>query len=217
MKKIALTFLMFIVVLPTVFATDSPPFRFGLKASPNISWMRPETRDYESEGLRLGFSYGAIADFHLGGNYSLSTGLNITYTGGKLSYPVEEGRKERTYRLQYVELPLAVKMRTQEIGYITYYGKFGFGAGANLRATADDRLANVTEEDVDIKGDTPLMRASLIIGAGIEYSLGGNTALLAGLTFNNGFTNVLQGRNEVSDRKKSAVANYLQVTLGVMF
>ncbi len=217
MKKIVFTFLIMVVVMPTLLASDTPPFRFGLKASPNISWMRPETRDYESQGARMGFSYGAIGDFHLGGNYALSTGLNITYTGGRLSYPVDEGRKERTYKLQYLELPLTVKMRTDEIGYITYYGKFGFGAGANLRATADDRLANITEEDVDIKRDTPLMRASLIIGLGIEYSLGGNTALVGGLTFNNGFTNVLQGRNEVSDRKKSAVSNYLEITFGVMF
>jgi hypothetical protein len=61
------------------------------------------------------------------------------------------------------------------------------------------------------------LRAALIIGIGAEYSLGGKTALLFGVTYNNGFTNNLKGRNTFLNVNPSASANFLQLNLGVMF
>ena len=62
-----------------------------------------------------------------------------------------------------------------------------------------------------------MLRGSLIVGVGVEYSVGGRTALVGGLTFNNGFTNVLKGTNDAVGRKPSAINNFLELTLGVMF
>ena len=50
----------------------------------------------------------------------------------------------------------------------------------------------------------------LIIGGGFQYSLGGNTALVLALIYNNGFTDVLQ------DKEKVALKS-LSLKLGVMF
>ena len=36
------------------------------------------------------------------------------------------GKLDRTYRLQYVNIPILLKMRTNEIGYMTYFGAIGF-------------------------------------------------------------------------------------------
>jgi len=33
---------------------------------------------------------------------------------------------DQSYNLKYVEIPLSLKLRTNEIGYLTYYGNFGF-------------------------------------------------------------------------------------------
>jgi hypothetical protein len=230
MKKIVLTILLGALLVPMGFSND-PGFRFGLKAAPSLSWMRPETRGYESEGVKLGFTYGVISDFSLGEFYAVSTGLQISSFGGKLKFPHRhdtfgDGERTREYSLRYLEIPLLLKMHTQEIGYITYFGQFGFSPGMNLRAYADDRSRyqpigaspiTITDDEVDIKGETPFFRLALVVGLGMEYSLGGRTALLGGLTFNNGFTNVLKGNNPVTGRKQSAVTNYLELTLGVMF
>ena len=33
--------------------------------------------------------------------------------------------KERKYKINYVNIPLILKMKTKEIGYFTYFGEFG--------------------------------------------------------------------------------------------
>lgn len=225
MKKFAVSFLLALVLIPAAFPFEAPAVRLGLKASPIVSWIRPETRGYLNDGVRIGYSYGFISDFRLGEFYALSTGFNISFLRGALEYEALYGTSQspqwlnRSYFMQYVEVPITIKMHTQEIGFITYFGKIGFGTGLRLRARARDfySVERVTIEVDDIAADTRLLRGSLIIGGGIKYSLGGTTAILAGLTFNNGFTNILKGTNQVTGRTPSAISNYLELTIGVMF
>ncbi|MEE4177972.1 MAG: porin family protein [Bacteroides sp.] len=226
MKKILLSVILLALLAPAAFSLDPSGFRFGLKASPSIAWMRPEISNYTSDGLRIGFAYGFVGDIRLGDFYDFSTGISINMVGGKLVYPyqlsvTEQVNLSRTYKLNYLEIPLTIKMHTQEIGYLTYYGRFGFGFGVNLRSRASDSYESsgdqITIEREDIKSETRLLRGSLIVGLGVEYSLGGRTALVGGLTFNNGFTNVLKGTNDVIGRKPSAINNFLELTFGIMF
>lgn len=231
MKKIALSFsLLLIVTALWAQPAGGPGFRLGLKASPTMAWLKPETEDYNREGIRLGFSYGLLAEFMLAEQYGFATGIQISYMGGKLVFPIEEvvdaelfREKERVYRLQNLEIPLTLKMKTREIGYNTYFAQFGFGGSINLKSTADDIFytadgsSSISRNDIDIGGDIPLLRVSMILGAGTEYSLGGNTSLVAGITFNNGFTNILKGENQVSGRKQVARSNFLELTLGILF
>ncbi|TVQ10299.1 MAG: PorT family protein [Bacteroidetes bacterium] len=230
MKKIA--FILFIAFAFTAKTeVRSQNFRLGLKGSPSLAWFKSETDNYDSEGVRLGFSYGLISEFVLAEQYNFATGINITYFGGKLSYPVGDQNDpgvalpmvERTYRIQNLEVPLTLKMKTREIGYNTYFAKFGFGGSVNLTAKANDKFYNPANSntdqvnDIDIKGDTPLFRVSMILGLGMEHSLGGTTALIGGLTFNNGFTNILKGKDDISGRNRQARANYLELSIGVIF
>ncbi len=230
MKKIA-----FILLIAFVFTAKtevrSQGFRLGLKGSPSIAWFKSETNNYESEGVRLGFSYGLISEFILAEQYTFATGIHVTYFGGKLSYPVGDQNDpnvtlpmvERTYRLQNLEIPLTLKMKTREIGYNTYFAKFGFGGSVNLTAKANDKFyhpsnSNTSQvNDIDIKGDTPLFRVSMILGLGLEHSLGGTTALIGGITFNNGFTNILKGKDYAEVHNQQARANYLELSIGVLF
>ncbi len=226
-------------ILPFLFAlllaaphvqADGSRFVFGMKAAPNISWHRPETRGFERNGATIGFSYGLIADFLFAENYAISSGMHILHTGGKLKYPYKTEEddlivdKRRDYSLRYLEFPLTIKLRTEEVGYVTYFGQFGLGLGFNSKAEADERIPQpdgsvVSRTDVDISDEIRFMRGAMIIGAGLEYSLGGRTSLMAGLVFNNGFSNVLKMENpyDPNASSPSSMVNYLEVTLGVMF
>lgn len=225
MKKIAFILLIaFAFVCQTEVMSQS--FRLGLKGSPSLAWFKSETDNYDSEGVRLGFSYGLLSEFILAEQYTFATGINVTYFGGKLSYQdadVDLPMVERTYRLQNLEVPLTLKMKTREIGYNTYFAKFGFGGSVNLTAKANDKYYNPAnsntdhKDGIDIKGETPLFRVSMILGLGLEHSLGGTTALIGGITFNNGFTNILKGKDALSDRNKQARANYVELSIGVLF
>ncbi|MFZ6051019.1 porin family protein [Halocola ammonii] len=274
MKNIISLSALFIFLTATAFgqSDDYQKFKFGIKLSPNISWMKPKNNDISSEGSLLKAGFGLIADIHFTENYAIGTGVNVSANGGELSfYDVwSEGntkyvvRRNRTYNLQNIEVPLTLKMRTNEIGYITYWGQFGVGLGAHISGRADDEMGFLyeldpetsnenddfyvtsrrdgrTEEDINImdEDDLRLFRLSFIVGAGIEYNLGGTTSIVAGLTFNNGLLNILKGDfvvesdqgNPVFDGVDSntgqlknanmtdldAINNYFELNLGIMF
>ncbi len=225
MKKPIVFFLLFLMSGPLL-ADDDFGFRFGMHISPNLSWFRAETRGYDNRGASPGFSYGLIVDYEFARNYVVTSGLNILNTGGKMRYRyLHEGddtQKRRDYSLRYLEIPLGLKLRTEEMGFMTYYGKFGLGLGFNIRAKADDRIyrevnSTLQIDDEDISEETRFIKAGLIIGGGLEYSLGGMTSLLAGITFHNGFANILDQDNPAVATSPSAMNNYIEFTLGVMF
>ena len=58
----------------------------------------------------------------------------------------------------------------------------------------------------------------MILAAGVEYNLGGSTSLFGALTFNNGFTNVFDFKNNIAPYVAAdAVSNSLDLTIGLMF
>lgn len=220
MKKFSLVFLIACFSFLSASAQQDRPFRFGFTVSPSVSWLSPETRGFVSEGRTLGIGYGLIGDFRLGEFSSILTGVNISHFGGKLSFDDRKFDRvteiERTYKLRYLELPVSIKLKTPEIGYFSYYGQFGVAPGFNLKATGNDSfvVGDAFMQEVDIKNHIPLLRAALVIGLGLEYSLGGRVSLFGGITYNNGFTNNLRGY--VLDRKPSANANYVMLNLGLV-
>ncbi len=220
-------------------------FQLGLQLSPNVSWLKTQSENAESEGSKFGFSYGIIGDFNIAENYAVSTGIIILSTGGKMSYPdatvLDVGGTPTTFggvtdadiSLKYIEIPLTLKLKTNEIGYMTYYGQFGFSLGVNYDAEADidfeypGGTGALSQESVDFKDEINLLRAGLVVGLGAEYNLSGNTSILMGLTFNNGFTNILsedgydadQNGNGTGSRNKDfkAINNIITLNVGVLF
>ncbi|MGM0573647.1 MAG: porin family protein [Bacteroidota bacterium] len=222
MKKFSALLLMVLLSTP-IFAGD---FVFGLKAAPGLSWFRTETRGYDNDGVGLAFSYGLMLDYSFAENYAVSSGINIQRSGGSMNYPyIHEGEltnKRSDYKFRYLELPLTLKLRSTEVGYMTYYGQFGMGVGFNTSAKADQHIrisddSTLRHDDVDVTDQTKFLHAALILGAGIEYNLGGRTNLLAGLQFHNGFANVLDVENEAVNTTPSAVSNRVLLVLGVVF
>lgn len=224
---------------PTVNAQDEVGARFGIKLAPNMAWLRPDVKGVKNDGSKLGYTFGLNMEFPIGssGNYRFATGLFLNNVGGKITqdyvYKETPTGPELTkalaqdMTLRYIELPLTLKLMTNEIGYMRYYGQIGMGAAFNIRAKADyDQpvldpsgaytTGFTTLEDEDIKDDIALFKASLIIGGGMEYNFSGNTALQVGITYNNGFTNVLDGA-EVNGKKAKVYQDYLELNLGVFF
>ena len=73
-------------------------------------------------------------------------------------------------------------------------------------------IAATTEvSGVDVKDNINTFNLSLVIAVGLEYSLGGSTSVLAAITFDNGFLDVL------SDDNQKAISNCLGLTVGVLF
>lgn len=205
------------------------PFVFGLEFAPNIGWFKSDLKNYENEGTEVGFSWGFVSEFYLMENYAVATGFDVVYLNGRLSYPHAPepgsdtvGTLSRKYKSKYLEIPLALKMKTNAYGNMRFYGKVGLGTAFLLSAKGKDKFTsdsyNKSFEEDDIKNEMKNFRESLILGAGIEYSVGGSTLLTFGITFDNGFTDVLKYENTADpDVNHKAINNYLELNLGIIF
>lgn len=243
MKKISLfTFLFpFLFLCTSIKAQDEnnlKNFRFGLNATPAIAWYKPDNEKiYKSDGSKLKFAYGLLAEFRLNKVASFATGLNINYSGGKLSfvedsisYVIENDKfyiDSRVFNTTYVDIPLALKMKTPEIGVMTYFGQFGVNLGILTKARANDKgtrkTISVPNDDVDIKKDMSFMSVGLNVGGGAEYNLAGTTSLVFSVNYHNGFSNILQKESDYLTHKSGEKvkmdinSNYISLTIGVLF
>jgi hypothetical protein len=186
--------------------------------------MKTDTKGLSSDGSRVGFIYGLMAEFNFGGNYAFATGIDVAYRGGKFKQSVITGDTttniSSTDNLEYIEIPLTLKFKTNEIGMKTYYLQAGVSPGFNIRARADYSTTtqisggssnSTSSTDNNISSSINSFNLSMVIGGGLEFSLSGNTAFMAGITFSNGLLDVLDDSNTKAD------SNYLALTLGVLF
>jgi len=228
MKKLFIVIIIAFVFISTGLKAQDKPFVFGFKVAPNIGWMNPSSDDYESDGSKFGFSWGLLAEFHLMENYSINSGINILFQNGKLNY-VDDlvaygglGELFRTYNFKYIEVPLTLKMKTNEMYGMRFFGVFGFGANFLLSAKAKDRFlpddggAEVKDE-MDFKSNIKSVRASMIVGIGAEINMDGVTKLVAGINFDNGITDVLKNQNIATNVNHKSINNFLEFYVGILF
>lgn len=193
-------------------------FTFTVFGEPQISWMSPDSKDVESEGSPLSFNAGFNFDNFFAEKYAFSTGLSINSIRGKLlykdakrlqasdtTYQLTNGVVE--YSLQYINIPLGLKFKTIEIGYSKYFAHLGLDAAINIKSTAD--LPDV--EDVNVSKEINWYNLGYYIGGGVEYSLGGSTALVGGITYKSGFMDITKS----NDNK--VTSGTVSFRLGILF
>lgn len=232
------------------------PVRLGFLARPSLTWLTADNRELDSKGVKPGFSFGLMVDMMLGGNanYAFSTGLLYNMAdGGKLNYSslqqftstdsVTQSLTDVKLNFQYLEIPLTLKLKTNQIGYMTYFGQLGLQCGVKLSAKRsgehqskrDPETVKLIEKE-NYNNETRLFNAGLLVGIGAEYNISGSTNILFGVTYFRGFTNVLKGNvYEVNENgevetdpthgipvpalgsKRSAVLSNIALNIGVIF
>lgn len=216
--------LAFLMVLTT--QAQYKKYTFGLKAAPHLGWIKPNLDTYEGNGIKAGFSWGFISEIGFSENHCISTGFNVAFSGGNLKFPTrldaDPGTMQRTYYLKSIEIPLTLKMRTNAIGNLKYYGQIGLGTNFLLNAKKEDEFKpdNTSTTITTTKAaydKVSFLRESLIIGLGCEYTLGAGTILSAGLALNNGFTDMLTDKNTLTQKKEKATASFVELNVAVLF
>lgn len=231
MRKQLFAFILILLYSSSFAFSQQKPFVLGFKAGSNLGWIKPDTKGYSTTGVKPGFSWSFIADFFLMENYSIATGFDVVFLHGGLEMPHQmvvdgdttgPGTLSRKYKLKYIQIPLTVKMRTNELGKIKVFGQIGLGTNFLIGAKGDDEFISdefkFSEDGNDIYEDIAFMRESLIIGAGIEFGMGGSTILMAGIFYNNGFMDILSGKNAVDPTlNNKATADFISVEVGIVF
>lgn len=230
MKKILLWIMLFTTLAGNA---QHKPFQFGFRAGGNLGWFGSSEVNYVNKGVAAGASWGFVADFFIMENYAFTTGFDMVFLNGKLEYPDEQipnlsteltpGIMTRKYRMRYIELPAVLTMKTNEINGIRYFGQIGVGIAFRLSAKGDDLFLPdnsdvISERTHDVTGDTRLTRESLILGAGVEIPINGDTYLRTGLKYDNAFLSVLKGDNAANPTEKNSARNsYLELNLAIIF
>lgn len=210
--------LLLAVLLAPVLATAQYKSQLGFTTSPTFGWLTfpsGQTPEIEPDGMRTGFSYGVLADIPFSENYYFSTALTVSTLNAKASMAGTTTFPANTsiYKLQYLEVPLTLKLKSNEITNRRFYGQFGLNTGINIGSKQDimyTSSATPDEKNKDIGDQINTFRAGLLLGGGAEWKMGENMNLMTGLSYSNGFTDVLDGDAEAKN-------SYIALNLGIFF
>jgi len=201
-------------------------------------------KKFNKNGTVANFGILINGEYSFGSNFAVGFGLGLGSAGGKIDFngpkndtvhyyynddngmlAVEDtaGLKgkwehfrlnDRKYKASYYMIPISLKMRTNEIGYMRYFFEPRLNIGIRKKVRADDNVQAITtttatptnsmgtlsshdpQEDLDITKDMGFMRLSVTLSAGAEYALSGSTALVFSIGYDYGLSNSVQKTSE---------------------
>lgn len=216
-------------------------WRLGYHLSPALSWMTTDSDSIRSNGVKWGFKMGLIAEKYFDKNYAISSGANIVFgyggtlnhARGGLIFPDSEfeddtlryipNNTDVRYSFQAIEIPVGIKLRSDEIGYMRYYVNMPFLFHFRTKALG----TYLSQEKVGVTRDVNFMNVSWGFGGGFEYSIANYTALNIGVYFHNGLIDTTANRDtrlydtngNLTDKQENskAIINGLTFRVGMLF
>jgi hypothetical protein len=228
------------------------PIQFGVQLSPTFSYMNTDNNLIEGDGTTVGLKLGLLTEYYFQENYSIHTGINFHFgSGGSLRYddqftsvdiwreslsetfvpapdPAELSGSTFDYRLQFVEIPLGLTLRTREFGYVRYWVRPSFTLGIVSSSQGSIDGVNFAQDDETFKINPEVNPLNLSWGfaGGLEYSISTGTSLIGGLGFQSGFLDLTTdndtqlertGRLQPFEDDSRGRVNSVIIFLGVMF
>ena len=235
MKNLLLT-LIIVVLVADVLAQDQPvgpktrkKFKIGFNLSPSVDFFQPNTEGVDQDKAKMKFGYGMMAEYAFTNNYAFAFGLEHKMAGASLDFGADADVRyisqsdgleyrllTRTHRYDYVNLPITLKLMTNEIGYFTYFGQFGVDVSVLVSSKAKDERQELVSFTSDSTGTTEgttevfkelseempnfvgrynqsmFINVKLRIGAGFEWNFSGNTSLVVSVSYHNGFIDLMK-------------------------
>ena len=219
-------------------------FRFGLQLSPSFNWINTENKHIKSNGPNTGLKLGILGEYYFAENYSFVSGLGFAFNqGGTLKYDNEtiiwkqsdleppltdtlsKGANLK-YGIQYIEIPLGLKMTTKEFGYFSFFAEPSISLNLKTKARGAVEAVGIQEEKINIGDEVKAIALSWGIGGGVEYHVSTSTALVAGIFYQNIFTDITSN-NSIDVKNKTngafetddsaATSSGLTIRLAVLF
>ena len=244
MKKV-FTFILLFLFSMRLFAQDTKGsdlknFRFGVTVLPALNWYKPtDPKKFKNEGMATRFGVLLNGEYSFSSNFAVGFGVGIASAGGKIGfldsvrYAVDDDKilawnatatttskyyllKTRDYKASYYLLPISLKMRTNEIGYMRYFFEPRFNIGIRKNIRSDDVVNDwgstneVKQENLNINKDMAPLCMSVTLSGGGEYYLSGSTAFVFALGYQYGLSNAVKGTSDDLVRFKNKLPNQLE-------
>jgi len=214
--------LVFCIILGAILSLQAQsPVKFNVQVSPQFAWFNSDDNAVNPNGSIFHMQVGLQMDYFFAENYAFTVGVGINNLGGNLQYSdstefsskgdillVEPGQSVKM-NLQYIDIPVGLKLKTEELGYATFFLQLGFNPMININAKASTNDGAMDKED--IRESIHLFCLGYHAGLGVEYQLGGSTSLVGGLRWSAGLTDVTD--NDRANVKTNAVT----IHIGVLF
>ncbi|MFZ2286424.1 MAG: porin family protein [Bacteroidales bacterium] len=200
---------------------------FAVHTDPVISWMGSNESEYIREGARAGFDIGLSVLHYFDANYAVSSGISIISAGGRQSVTEDHtmvfnnftqivpAGNEIKYNLSYINFPAALRLKTDQVGYLTYFTDIGFDIRLLLKSTVDIPAMQISNENArnEVKG----LNAGWHIGGGVEYELGINATLVGGLSYAQDFFDVTKDLEDVHQPEDRSGLRMFRIIMGIKF
>lgn len=235
MKKLVL--LLSFVLIGNVLFAQYTTFQLGIQVKPTLSWFSAKDVGLKSEGASLGFNGGLIGEINFTKNYLILSGINFSFSKGKVSYQGNGNygniaphfsnqivNINETVSFQYVEVPIALKLRTNELFPETrFFGLFGINSAFCVSAKSNKVLTlnneRIDAKKVDVKDDYALFKESLILGIGTEFNIDKTSYVSIGVNFNTALNNIAKYHYtyEGESRKAKLTLSYIELCAAFVF
>jgi hypothetical protein len=168
-------------------------YRYGIYAAPVISWFTTDAKEVRNKGAQAGFAFSISAERHLTDNWYFTSGIAYTSGSARLvstapsffRFPdhtsLVDAGDPVIYRLQYISIPVGLKIKTAEKGYFTYFAEFGLDPKVVINGKADIPSIGIRGESA--MTETRRLNLAYHAAGGAEYSIDGNTSLILGLGY----------------------------------
>jgi len=179
-------------------------FSLGIFFDPTVTRLQSDISSVEPGKASLGFDFGMTVDYFFAENYAFASGISVFNTGGTLKYKegiekfylsdkiVEISKGEDIkYNVQYVKIPLGLKLKTHLFGRMVYSANLGFDV--MFRASANAHFEDSSGETYNGINVSKEIKASSLgwhFGGTASYHLGGDAFLYGGLAIMNTFTDM---------------------------
>ncbi len=218
-------------------------YRFAMFVSPTFNSLRPTSSTIDNYAItkgsgNVGFSFGLEVDYNINDRYTILSGIGMDWRGGTIntvhvpSSPLLTDYASSAsvdYRLQYLTLPIALKMVAVEVDKKTkVFAQTGFDLGillsqrGNYTITTSGSTTPVTGEKTKLSGFATSVPLNIGwgIGPGVEYDLNGKNSVFASILYRNGFIDHTSPKNNKKDFKFSdgnIRSNSFAIRIGYFF
>ena len=217
MRKLIFMFILALFIINV----NGQGIKFSIHADPQFSWFSSDENNITPNGAVYHVNTGIEMNYFFQENYAFSFGLDVNNMGGNLIYsdstiltskgdPITiEPETNLKHRVQYISLPLGLKLKTEELGYLTF--SFHGGFMPMIKINSNISTENNVYDRKDIMESTNLFNLNYFVGANVEYRLGGKTTVIGGLRWSSGFTDITK------DDKANITLNTLSLLVGIQF